>query len=341
MNLNIIGNGFDLYHGLPSSYYYFGCYLIKNDPEFYEAIGKMYELHYMKMVGPAIAHDYEHIVEDIFWSDFESHLSRVDEYFVLESSIDDLGLEYSDPVEIELEQDKSADLIKLNFAKWVRETLDVDSNYSLINKNFAKKNWIEFSEEDYFIQFNYTHSLQELYGIDDDRIHYVNGECHGDDGGKLIVGHGNDDRIQEIKNKIEKLDGEYDFTQRSYNRRNEYQCLHVYLKKLGKNVNECIMICDYFYESLDDDIENVKIFGLSMGDVDLPYIYQIRERWPAAKWSFSFYDEDSIIHIEHVAKDYLKLEDNEFTLFEFKNTQSNEIRKEIVKQRMIEEVDWV
>lgn len=27
MNLNIIGNGFDLCHGLPSSYYYFGCYL--------------------------------------------------------------------------------------------------------------------------------------------------------------------------------------------------------------------------------------------------------------------------------------------------------------------------
>lgn len=341
MNLNIIGNGFDLYHGLPSSYYYFGCYLIKTDPEFYEGIGKMYELHYMKMVGPSIAHDYEHVVEDIFWSDFESHLSRVDEYFVVESSLDDLGLEYPDPVEIELEQDKSADLIKSNFAKWVRETLDVDSNYSLIKENLVKKSWIKFNDDDYFIQFNYTHTLQELYDINDERIHYVHGECHGEDGGELIIGHGNDSRILEIKYKIEKLDKEYDYTQRNYNRRNEYRCLHNYLKKLRKEVDACKINCDYFYGCFEEDIEIVKIFGLSMWDVDLPYLNQIRERWPAAKWSFSFYNEDNIVHIEDVAKNYLNLDDDEFTVFELKNIQTNDIRKEIVQQRMIDEVEWI
>lgn len=30
MRLNIIGNGFDLYHGLPSLYYYFGCFPAQN-----------------------------------------------------------------------------------------------------------------------------------------------------------------------------------------------------------------------------------------------------------------------------------------------------------------------
>lgn len=29
MRLNVIGNGFGLYHGLPSLYYYFGCFLAK------------------------------------------------------------------------------------------------------------------------------------------------------------------------------------------------------------------------------------------------------------------------------------------------------------------------
>ena len=29
--LNIIGNGFDLYHGLPTSYYDFACYMLATD----------------------------------------------------------------------------------------------------------------------------------------------------------------------------------------------------------------------------------------------------------------------------------------------------------------------
>ncbi|MBU3130277.1 bacteriophage abortive infection AbiH family protein [Clostridium tagluense] len=62
MNLNVIGNGFDLYHRLPSSYYYFGCYLIEKDPEFYEEVGRRYKFNYTKPIGPLIAHDYEYVV---------------------------------------------------------------------------------------------------------------------------------------------------------------------------------------------------------------------------------------------------------------------------------------
>ena len=40
--LNIIGNGFDLYHGLPTSYYYFACYLLANDETFYDELANMY-----------------------------------------------------------------------------------------------------------------------------------------------------------------------------------------------------------------------------------------------------------------------------------------------------------
>lgn len=340
MNLNIIGNGFDLYHGLPSSYYYFGCYLIKHNPEFYEEIGKMYELHFMKMVGPPIAHDYEHVVDDFFWSDFESHLSRVDEFFVVESSEDDLGLEYPDPVEIELEQDKSADYIKSYFSKWIKDTLDVSENYSRIDNTIKTQNRMVFGEEDYFLQFNYTHTLQELYHIDDEMIHYVHGECRGEEGENLIVGHGNDERIQEVRRIIEKLDEEYDYTQKSYNRRNEYQCLHDYLKKLRKNVDECMYICRYFYEGIDD-VESINVYGLSMGDVDISYLMQIRDRWPNAKWNFTYYNSGSIERIEKIAIDYLGLEVSMFRCSEFKNPQSWDIMESIISERDIELVDSI
>ncbi|MDH8676952.1 AbiH family protein [Fusibacter bizertensis] len=66
MNLNIIGNGFDLYHGLPSSYKNFAKYLIKTEDEFYEDFCKIYRIKYMEMVGPSIAHDYILTAEDMF-----------------------------------------------------------------------------------------------------------------------------------------------------------------------------------------------------------------------------------------------------------------------------------
>lgn len=341
MNLNVIGNGFDLYYGLPSSYYYFGCYLIENDPEFYEEIGRMYELNHLEMVGPAIAHDYNYVVEDIFWSDFERHLSKVDEYFVVDTSVDDLDLECPDPVEIELEHDKNADQLKKKFAKWVSDTLDLESNYSLIKDRLLNSSDIDLSNEDYFLQFNYTHSLQKIYDIEDDKIHYVHGECLGDDGGELIVGHGNDSRIQEIKAVIEKLDEKYDFTQSSYNRINEYRCLLSYIQKIRKDVEGCKIGCSYFYDVIEGEVEYINLYGLSLGEVDIPYLVQIRHRWPNAKWTFSYYSESNKERINDVAKNSLNLDEGEYGVFKFAHTLSRDVCSEIISIRGIDEYPGV
>lgn len=57
MRLNIIGNGFDLYHGLPSNYYYYDCYLIEKDLEFYLELGEMHSVKTIVPIGSAIVHD--------------------------------------------------------------------------------------------------------------------------------------------------------------------------------------------------------------------------------------------------------------------------------------------
>ena len=41
-NINIMGNGFDLYHGLPTRYYYFACHVLSQDEEFYDELAEMY-----------------------------------------------------------------------------------------------------------------------------------------------------------------------------------------------------------------------------------------------------------------------------------------------------------
>lgn len=39
MKLVVIGNGFDLYHGLPSKYSDFAKWLIQNDQDLFESMG--------------------------------------------------------------------------------------------------------------------------------------------------------------------------------------------------------------------------------------------------------------------------------------------------------------
>lgn len=63
MRLNIIGNGFDLYHGLPCSYYYFGCFLAKYYPDFYEEMAQMYNFSCYRGIG---YEEVETVVDDFF-----------------------------------------------------------------------------------------------------------------------------------------------------------------------------------------------------------------------------------------------------------------------------------
>lgn len=332
LNLNIIGNGFDLYHGLPSSYYYFGCYLIMNNTEFYEEVGKMYNFRYMKPIGPPIAHDYEYVVEDIFWKDFEMHLGEVDEFFIIDTHEDDLGLEYNDPVDIEMNEDKVAESLKRYFVQWVINTLDKDENYDIIARMIKKiDSVILFNSDDYFIQFNYTHTLQQLYKISDDKIHYVHGECCGEEDDELIIGHGNNQRINEIKKYIDELEEKYDFTQTMSNSINEYNCLLRYIERLKKDVNKHMDICNTFYKRIGDKLDCINVYGLSLGEVDIPYLKQIRAKWPNSKWRFSYYSLEDENRITNIASKLLNLNEDEYETFHFLNSLSNNIRGEIIK----------
>ncbi|MBU3130278.1 bacteriophage abortive infection AbiH family protein [Clostridium tagluense] len=150
----------------------------------------------------------------MFWKDFESHLGEVDEFFIVDTHEDDLGLEYNDPVDIEMNEDNIAERLKQYFVHWVRDTLDKDENYDIIAKLMKETdNRLTFNDDDYFLEFNYTHTLQRLYKISDDIIYYVHGECFGEEDDELIIGHGDEYRINEIKELIEKFEEKYDFTQ--------------------------------------------------------------------------------------------------------------------------------
>lgn len=95
-NLNIIGNGFDLYHGLPTSYYFFACYFLKNYEETYDKLASMYGISRGVYIYPS--DDLTPGIVDLgFWSDFEKNLGILAYDWVENSLLDDLDLEFSDP----------------------------------------------------------------------------------------------------------------------------------------------------------------------------------------------------------------------------------------------------
>ena len=120
MNLNLIGNLFDLYHGLPSSYYYFGCFLIERDLELYEELSAMYGFRKGKSTGYP-SDDFTYGVEDFFWRVFEKHLGEIAGLWVEKTLLDDLGLEDDDAVDLEMYQYNNSEEIKKALSRWMKD----------------------------------------------------------------------------------------------------------------------------------------------------------------------------------------------------------------------------
>lgn len=320
MKLNIIGNGFDLYHGLPSSYLYFAKYLIKSEEEFYETFCQIYGINYMKMIGPTIAHDYILIAEDIFWSSFEAKLADVSDDFVLNHIPDDLGLENPDPVDIEINDDIISEDLNKHFENWIEKTLNVEDNYEIIKNIYIESDYkLDLDENDFFLQFNYTQTIEKLYDIDANNILYIHGKC----GEELVVGHGDDKRILQIENEIEVLEKDYSFVQSQNNRITENYCILRYLQKTRKDTESCRRDAKWFYKNrVKSNVEKICVYGLSLGDVDLPYLEDVRKIYPNAKWYFYSFSDTDKIKAKYIATNFLMLSHQDFEIKKFDNPLS-------------------
>lgn len=153
-NLNVIGNGFDLYHGLPTSYYYFACYLLSYNEDLYDDWADMYGFK----IGVIHGHSEElerKIANLEYWSDFENQLGKLSPSWVEGTLLDDLGLENPEAVELEVERPNHVSDIKRMLNAWIRETVDLEKNYRIVSAMIGSRK-ISFSDNDSFVSFNVT-----------------------------------------------------------------------------------------------------------------------------------------------------------------------------------------
>ena len=188
----IIGNGFDLHHNLPTSFSRFKNYVKEKSQKDFEQITSFFS-------------DTCQIGADFFWSNIEDSLVNVTNF-----DMEDAFADVENSVETDI--DKTSywhdyqyisscsfpllDRLRVFFDEWVD---GLDSGIT----NTKPDDRIHFTENDLFLNFNYTSTLQRLYGVSTKQILYL----HGKIGDRKVFGHdlqphllgfrGDDFRIEE------------------------------------------------------------------------------------------------------------------------------------------------
>ncbi len=247
MTLFIIGNGFDLSTGYKTKYEHFKEYLSKNRSK--------YCLSGFPLLDILPSDNYE------FWKDFEENLatmplttltfgyeckekqSRKNKYIidnlnaVLEKLYKIIGNAFSDFIE------------------------DATKELKPMNKLFISR----FASCDRFITFNYSLTLESVYGINDKNICYIHGvflpfRKENEDNNNIIFGHSGD--VLDNSN-----------VQTLYYDNNEPEYLK---KKIRESLTKQLEIYEFerFIGKLNN-YDEIQIIGHSLGNVDKRYFEKL------------------------------------------------------------------
>ncbi|MCC4612427.1 bacteriophage abortive infection AbiH family protein [Xanthomonas campestris pv. esculenti] len=256
--LFVIGNGFDLHHGIPSRFRDFRSFVRTQDTWVFDAVE-------------------EYLPVEEGWADLEAALAEVDP----DQIIDDLGHfapsyssdDWSDSGhgDFQYEVDKlierlSTDLRSL-FGKWIRQ-LQIPAPGQVVHP-------VEVLDPaGAFLSFNYTTTLTRTYGIPRQQILYIHG-CADMPEEELILGHawrGEDRRSLNDRPDVAELDPRL---------AEVHGILDDYFAKTFKPSDKLIQENAEFFQWLSS-IQEVYLLGHSLSDVDAPY-FEAMLRVPAVR----------------------------------------------------------
>lgn len=168
----IIGNGFDLHHGLPTGFNDFRKYLKREAPACFKFINDLIT-------------DYNSSFDSNNWNQIEDEL-----VCTMELDYDHMLEEAIASAETDMDRASYWNDIQLNADCFNRDLPDFkrrfDSWISSIDISAVKRDAsICFDTADVFLNFNYTDTLQLLYGVSDSHILHI----HGRRGTEKVFGH--------------------------------------------------------------------------------------------------------------------------------------------------------
>ncbi|EPC37360.1 hypothetical protein Lpp120_0164 [Lacticaseibacillus paracasei subsp. paracasei Lpp120] len=229
-------------------------------------------------------------VEGDLWSNVEKDLGRL--------SYEDALDQGETPTDREGDQDCWASVatyenLAINMKKsilWIKCFFNDWINSINIGKAKANSR-IEalFGDDSYFLTFNYTKTLEEIYRIPSNKVCHI----HGDLKTRMFFGHGDDtdytNVYQEFATGAEDVLASID-------------------RELRKNTSEAYKKHEDFFHTLtlkESKIESIYFFGFSFSEVDQYYLQRLFGSLPTFTLKVFFNDYDDKIKIEKY-KDVLK-----------------------------------
>ena len=266
-NLIIIGNGFDLHHHMRTQYTDYRNYLIDSGNK---DIVDCFEI--------SSEGDGEQEYINFLWSRLEEVIALLpyeQAYPYLKSYGDEAWLDsYHHDFQNEVEKmSKYWPGMRDNLAPWIRTI-----KYTTACDNLKKI----INPEANFISFNYTNTLEKLYGISKSDICYIHGDASKED--DLVLGHRNDSYYPEWD------DNNMDEDVRLLN---AGVFMEKFRKETYKSVEQIMISNKSFNHFLSDFLyDEIYMIGLSYNDVDKLYIEKISKKQDS-RWHFVYYsDED-------------------------------------------------
>lgn len=315
--LFIIGNGFDIMHGVPSSYY-----------NFRDTIGKNNILRFTLEA---------YIRKDDVWGNFEDGLAYLDREMMLgtiDSWLDGFGVPDEDDDDFSAAdffaaQETAASPVFIltqelpkRFRRWVN-TLEPHS----VSKPLEGL----LKVESRFINFNYTEFLETIYGVPGKNVLYIHGDRRNKKA-QLVLGHGHDTeevlgewyhsnkgrkefqpRIMGRKGRFYNNDNPVylayfleDDTKGNWKSQMRYDAINNtvriiedYYDESAKKTSDVLAKNQLYFKSLAD-IKKIVVIGHSLSDVDYPYFKEINNNnrnSTEMKWCISWHSVDDLRRI--------------------------------------------
>ncbi|WP_435656832.1 bacteriophage abortive infection AbiH family protein [Brucella pituitosa] len=270
--LFIIGNGFDIHHGINSRYTDFGHWLEKVDREVHRAVEEFLPTWV----------DSEGKVQDA-WSDLENNLEHFDtdrllDYganFLPSYGADDWSDSGHHDFEYELDRVIRALSVGLhsNFVRWLGTlTIPTQTRFPVRSIDRQAK----------FLNFNYTPTIQTLYAAAN--VLHIHGSL-ADSTSQIVLGHG---WTPGAKDRWEdRIDEDTDTRVAG-----GYRLIDDYFRETFKPTAEIIQRNRPFFTGLCN-VTEAFVFGHGLAEVDAPYFAEMLKHLSEdVAWTISYYGDD-------------------------------------------------
>lgn len=265
--LYVIGNGFDLHHGIPSSYAHFGAYVRATDPRLADTAEDF-------IPAPVDETLWSRLEESLAWLDVDQITDQAS-IFLNSPGADDWSDADNHAYQYEVEQIATAlsTRLKLSFHAWLK-TLPIPS----------PENWrgprLTLPATSRYLSFNYTPTLSRLYGVPEGRVLHIHGRTD-DPEGAVVLGHA---REHEPRRRSE-ADADMDFRVLEGE-----DILDRYFADTFKPAETILSRHAAFFDGMADIVE-VRVLGHALSEVDFLYLMRIRAVAPGAHWRISYFGD--------------------------------------------------